>query len=328
MLSLPGRILYTCKEMFFPAPDLSQTELEKREMANLRKLQKKRNDEVEATIKRLDLTGQEANDRRRWETLIFDSKREINEWDWDAQFGELEDSGDREALYLAVFETVTKDQRLRRERFHREAVERAKNVGSKNLPPIEKREFLAKEIAIAAAHGHIGDQHYEEITKGIEGDSLLVRDKLYKKLVEEFFIPHLIKFRAVVEKRDDSSKVEQTRWFWQSKAQLSTKIDKLLTLCRLERHFADEEKAEWIYELYMAPKFYPEMERVPGAALEYIYWVQGPDCVPVGYKSPDEQIWELRVKIDGDREKKLSEFRLEAKKALERNEAEIVKSVQ
>ena len=327
MLSIPGVILRTFKDMFFPERDQTETEQEKEEMANLRMFQKQRDEKVDTIIKQLGLTGQEANNRRRWERLIIDSKREINEWDWDAQFGDMEDAGDREALYLAIFETVTKEPRLRRERFHREAVERAKWV-DKNLPPIEKREFLAKEVAIAAAYGHIGDQHYKEVAKGIKGDSLIARDKLYKTFVEEFFIPHLEKFRKIIENRDDFSKVEQTRWFWQPKQQLLAKIDSLLALCKLERNFSDEEKAEWIYELYMAPKFYTEMERVPGAALEYIYWVQGADCVPPGYKSPDEQIWEMRTEIDKETEKKLSELRLEAKRALGRNDVDVVKTVE
>ena len=265
-------------------------------------------------------------ERRRWERLIDDSKFETNEWDWDAQYGTIEDAGDREALYLAIFNEATKEPRLRRERFHREAIERYKKI-DKNLPPIEKREFLAKELAIAATHGHIGDQQFRELVPRNIGDSLIARDKLYKTLVEEFFIPHLTKFRKVVEERDDFSIVEQRRVFWQPKKELVRKIDKLLSLCRLERKVDDEEKAEWIYELYMAPRLYTEMEREPGAALEYNYWFQGPECAPPGYKSPDERIWEMRKSVQEETEKKLSELRLEAIKTLGKRDVEVVKTV-
>ena len=258
------------------------------------------------------------------------SKEDINEWDWDAQFADIGDTGDREALYLAILESLTKEKRVRRERFHREALERAKRV-DKTIPPVEKREFLAKEIAIAAAHGHIGDQHYEEITKRIipanqSAETMTSRDKMYKVLVHENFIPLVEKFKEVVAARDDNSLVEQTRFYWRPKDQLIAKLDHLLQLCKLERKFHDEEKAEWIYELYMSPKFYTEMERRPGAALEYIYWVQGPECVPKGYKSPDEIMWEMRQTVDRETEKKLSELREEFRKSLGKPGAEAAKT--
>jgi hypothetical protein len=295
--------------MIFPYKELTRIESQKKFAQEYQDDIAKRNAKVETLLKSLNLPASEIPTRRRWEGLIEFSKQEINEWDWDAQFADLEDSGDREALYLAIFESLTKEPRLRRERFHREALERAKRV-DKNLPPVEKREFLAKEVAVAAAHGHIGDEHYQKITKGIDGETLIARDKLFKALVVEFFIPHLEKFKQVIAARDDSSLVEQTRWFWQPKQQLLEKIDRLLSLCRLERKFQEEEKAEWIYELYMAHKFYTEMERRPGAALEYIYWVQGPECCPEGYKSPGEEMWEgAQEKIDRETQKRLTELR-------------------
>ena len=327
MLATPGRILSGIKNIFFPQLPLSDIEYQKQLAQHHRKTMAERNSKVEHLIKTLNIPPSEIPARRRWERLIEDSKREINEWDWDAQFAELEDSGDREALYLAIFESATKEPRLRRERFHREALERAKHV-DKNLPPVEKREFLAKEIAIAAAHGHIGDQHYSEITNNVEGETLAARDKLFKTLVTEFFIPHLEKFKRIIAARDDSSIVEQTRWFWQPKEQLLTKIDRLLSLCRLERKVGEEESAEWIYELYMAPKFYTEMERRPGAASEYIYWLQGPECCPEGYTPPDERLWEMAADVDIETEKKLRELRAEAKIALGNPNAEVVKTVE
>jgi hypothetical protein len=247
--------------------------------------------------------------------LIEDSKREVNEWDWDAQFGAVEDTGDREALYLAVFESFTKQPRLRRERFHREAEQRTIRFEKHfRLPPIEKRELRAKEVAIAAARGHIGEGHYDEIAKGIDGESLVARDKLYKALVADFFIPHLEKYKKVIQNRDDNSLVEQTRWYWRPKEELVKKIDELLTLCRLEREVKEKERAEWIYELYMAPKFYTEMERRPGAALEYVYWVQGPECVPPGYESPDELRWRLADEAKAEAQKEIDELKDELKK--------------
>jgi hypothetical protein len=317
----------TLKNEFFPKPTPTDVELQKEAAAHSRKMMAERNERVEQLLKSLNLPTSQVSACRRWERLIDDSKREMNEWDWDAQFADLEDTGDREAVYLAIFEEITKEPRLRRERFHREAVERSKRV-DKNMPPVEKREFMAKEFAIAAAHGHIGDLHFAEITNGVEGETMIARDKLFKSLVVEFFIPHLETFKRVISARDDSSLVEQTRIFWQPKKQLLMKIDRLLSLCRLERKVTDEEKAEWIYELYMAPKFYTEMERRPGAALEYIYWTQGPECVPPGYRSPDERLWEIRQDIDSETEKKLSELRLEARKALGNPNAEAIKTVE
>jgi hypothetical protein len=300
--------------LIFPPDEPSDTEYRKMNAKWHRELIDARNAKVEGILQHLpNLSDKEKSARRRWERLIEDSKREINEWDWDAQFAEIEDTGDREALYLAIFEMATKEPRLRRERFHREALERTKRV-SKDLPPVEKREFLAKEVAIATAHGHIGDQHFADVIKGIDGETMIARDKVYKTLVQEFCIPHLEKFKKIVQDRDDWSLVEQTRWYWQPKEQLVAKIDSLLALCKLERNFQPEEKAEWIYELYMAPKFYPEMERREGAALEYVYWTQGPDCVPQGYESPDEKRWKLEEEYlkmaneaIGDVKKSLSE---------------------
>lgn len=327
MLSTPGRILKGTYGILFHTVPLTDTEYQQQLAAHHRKTIAERDARVEALLKRQNVPESELPIRRRWERVIDDSKLEIDEWDWDAQFAHLEDSGDREALYLAIFESVTREPRLRRERFHREAIERSKHV-DKNLPPVEKREFLAKEIAIAAAHGHIGDKHYSEIVGNKDGESFIARDKLFNTLVVDFFIPHLEKFKRVIAERDDSSIVEQTRWYWQPKEQLLSKIDRLLSLCRLERKVGDEESAEWIYELYMAPKLYTEMERRPGAAMEYVYWMQGAECCPPGYRSPDERMWESRKIIDSETEKKLSELRLEARKALGQPNVEAVKTVE
>ena len=279
-----------------------------------RKILQARNAKVETLLDQLGIPENEKPAHRRWERLIEDSKREVNEWDWDAQFGAIEDSGDRQALYLAIFEQYTQEPRLRRHRFHREAMSRTDRIARAfRLPPIEVREFQAREIAIAAAHGHIGNIHYDEITRGIDGETMLARDKVYKALVVDFFIPHLEKFRKVIENRDDNSLVEQTRWFWQPKEQLIKKIDDLLALCKLEREFKEGEEAEWIYELYMAPKFYTEMERRPGAALEYTYWIQGPECVPPGYESPDEKRWRLQKEFQERAEAEIEEVNKELK---------------
>lgn len=331
MLSTPGRVLAYMKELIFPRAELTHMQLQIEAAADHWRRRTARLAIVDEQIKKQNPPPAEIPARRRWEYLIALSKENTNEWDWDAQYADLEDTGDREALYLAIFESVTKDPRVRRERFHREALERAKRV-DKKIPPVEKREFLAKEIAIAAAHGHIGDQHYAEITKRIlpgnqSGETMTARDKMYKVLVEENFIPLVEKFKSVVAARDDKSLVEQTRFYWQPKDQLIAKLDRLLQLCKLERKFQDEEKAEWIYELYMSPKFYTEMERRPGAALEYIYWVQGPECCPEGYKSPDERIWEMREDINRETEKKLGELQEEFRKSMVKPGVAPVKTV-
>ena len=313
------------KDLVIP-PAAEPTDIEEKKLhAQMhREILDARNAKVEALLKQLNLPADQIPARRRWERVIEDSKREINEWDWDAQFADIEDTGDREALYLAIFELATKEPRLRRERFHREALERAKRV-DKNLPPVEKREFLAKEVAIAAAHGHIGDMHFAELAHGIEGETMIARDKLYRAVVEAFFIPHLEKFKKVIAARDDNSLVEQTRWFWQPKQQLLANIDRLLSLCNLDRQFQDEEKAEWIYELYMAPKFYTELERRPGAALEYIYWIQGKECVPEGYESPDEKLWKKTAERKAQVEELLSEMRKELQEKFKDRGAEGVR---
>jgi hypothetical protein len=191
----------------------------------------------------------------------------------------------------------------------------------KNVPPVEKREFLAKEVAIAAAHGHIGDSHFAEIAQGIDGETMIARDKHYRALVEKFFIPHLEKFKTVVAARDDNSVVEQTRAFWQPKQQLLGNVDRILSLCKLERQFQPEEQAEWIYELYMAPKFYTELERHPGAALEHVYWTQGKDCVPAGYESPDEKAWKKEEMMKAKAEELLSGMRKELSEAFKDRDA-------
>ena len=330
MLSTPGRILRFMKELVFPGPELTHLQMQQEAAADHWRRRTARLAIVEEQLKKQNPPAAEISKHRRWEYLIALSKENTNEWDWDAQYADIEDTGDREALYLAIFQSVTKELRVRRERFHREALERAKRV-DKTIPPVEKREFLAKEIAIAAAHGHIGDQHYAEITKRVlpgnqSGETMTARDKMYKILVEENFIPFLEKFRSVVAARDDNSLVEQTRFYWQPKKELIAKLDRLLQLCRLERKFQDEEKAEWIYELYMSPKFYTEMERRPGAALEYIYWVQGPECVPKGYKSPDELIWEMTKESDRETEKKLTELQEEFRKSMVKPGAKPVKT--
>jgi hypothetical protein len=304
---MPLKIFLFTRHLFFPAPNLTEKQFREQIVQIHSKALSERNAKVEQILSALTLPEKEIPARRRYERVILDCKREINEWDWDAQFATLEDSGDRHALYMACFEMATKEPRLRRERFHREGLERVKRL-DKDLPPVERREFRAKEVAIAVAHGHIGDNHYKEITnEAADPEGIAARDKLYKSFVVDFFIPHLEKFRGVIEKRDDWSLVEQTRYYWQPKEQLIAKIDKLLALCKLQRNFTDGEKAEWIYELYMAPKFYTEMERSPGAALEYIYWVQGKECVPEGYISPDEERWALEDKLGEQAQKELSD---------------------
>jgi len=67
--------------------------------------------------------------------------------------------------------------------------------------------------------------------------------------------------------------------------------------------------------LYMAPKFYTEMERRPGAALEYVYWVQGKECVPAGYESPDEKMWKKEEEAKTQAEEMLSGMRKELSQA-------------
>jgi hypothetical protein len=332
MLSTPGRIYEFTKDLIFPPRELSDMQLQQAAAEDHWRRRSARLAIVDQQIQKQNPPAAEIPARRRWEYLIAMSKEDINEWDWDAQFADLEDTGDRKALYLAIFESVvTKEPRLRRERFHREALERAKKV-DKKIPPVEKREFLAKEVAIAAARGHIGDQHYEEVTKGIipgnlSAESMTSRDKIYKVLVEEHFIPRIEKFKSIIAARDDDSVVEQTRCYVQPKKQLIAKLDRLSQLCKLERKFQEEEKAEWIYEFYMSVKWYTEMERRPGAALEHIYWVQGPECCPKGYKSPDERMWEMRGEIDSETEKKMSELREEFRKSLAKPDATPIKTV-
>src|SRR5277367_4768231 len=209
MLSTPGRILEYAKDILFPPREQTHLQRQKAAAADHWRRRTSRLAIVDQQLKKQNPPAAEIPTHRRWEYLIALSKEDINEWDWDAQFADIEDTGDREALYLAIFESVTKDPRVRRERFHREALERAKRV-DKKIPPVEKREFLAKEIAIAAAHGHIGDQHYSEITKRIlpgnqSGESMTARDKMYKVLVEENFIPFVEKFKTAVAARDDNS---------------------------------------------------------------------------------------------------------------------------
>jgi hypothetical protein len=326
-LTLPYRIYVVTKDIFFPPKKLTPLE-ELMEFARRhRKMQNKRNAHVDVIIQQLGLTGKEALERRRWEQLIYDSKSSMSSWDWDAKFANFEDYGEREALYLAIFDHFTVDLRLRRERFHREAMNRINRL-SKNLPPIEKREFTAKEVAIAAAHGHIGNILYKQLTGELgESESMISRDKLYKTLVVDYFIPRLEKFRGVIQERDDFSKLEQTRWFWRPKRELVRKIDDLLALCRLERNWDDKERAEWIYELFMCHKFYVAMENREGEALEYTYWAQGPEFLPEGYISPDEEAWKLRMEVAEEAEKRFTEARLEAQKKLG-DDVEIVKSIE
>jgi hypothetical protein len=306
LLDLPRRQFLFCRHLFFPPPPPTAKEFREKSVQAHYEYQNERNNIVEQILVGRNVPEEDKPAQRRYERLIFNVKREINMWDWDAQFADIEDTGDRKALFEACFDMTTKNQRLRRLRFHREALERVKRL-EKGLPPVEKREFLAKEVAIAACHGHIGDRHYAEITDNAsDPESIAARDKLYQTLVVDFFIPHLEKFRGVIEKRDDFSPLEQTRWYWRPKAELLAKIDQLLAVSRLQQTIPDEQKAEWIYELWMAPKFYTEMEREPGAALEYTYWVQGKAYVPEGYISPDEQIWAME-----------EQFEKEAKEAVE-----------
>lgn len=304
--------------IFFPEPDLPDLERQQVEAKYYRENMAARDAKVEEILALQNLPEKDIPAHRRYEKLIYEAKREINEWDWDALFADIEDRGDRQALYLAVFQNATKKERLRRERFHREGLERANRL-DKDLTPVEKREFLAKEIAIAAAHGHIGNLHYAMLTRGAaDPEGVVARDKLYKTLVVDFFIPHLEKFRRVVENRDDFSLVEQTRWYWQPKEQLIAKIDKLLAISKLQRNFNDAEKAEWIYELYMAPKFYTEMETRPGAALEFVYWTQGKECVPEGYVSPDEERWAADAKMSAHARKEVEETKKKLREEFEK----------
>jgi hypothetical protein len=160
------------------------------------------------------------------------------------------------------------------------------------IPPVELRELLAKEVAIAAARGHMDDEEYLEMVLDLDAkETLSARDQIYKTVVQKLFVPRVRKFRGVIEKRDDDSGVEQTRAFWQPKETLLGQVDRLLSLCQLGRTVQPEEKAEWIYELYMAARFYPEMETTPGAAWDHIYWTQGKEYVPEGYMSGDEKLW-------------------------------------
>ena len=297
----------------FPEKPIPEIEQLKKLATSIRKDQNERNETIRKTLEQKGLTGQDWNNHFRWERLIAMSKQDINEWDWDAMFADYEDAGDREALYLAVWDYATTQPRLRRERFHHEAMNRVDNL-RRGKPTIEWKEFMAKELSIAACKGHIGDPHYKTLTKDLpaDTDSMIARDKLYTRLITEFFIPHLEKFRSVIEKRDDFSPLEQTRPFWRPKTDLIAKIDDLLAICRLEKKITDEEKGEFIWELYMAPKYYPEMERRPGEALEHIYWTQGAEFVPEGYKSPDEMLWEARERFDSEAGVQMSEMRIKA----------------
>jgi hypothetical protein len=49
--------------------------------------------------------------------------------------------------------------------------------------------------------------------------------------------------------------------------------------------------------------------------LEYIYWVQGPACVPKGYESPDEIAWRKEEEVLKDAEKVLTEMKDEMRDA-------------
>lgn len=315
---MPRIICMHIGRILFPEPDLPDLERQQLQAKNYRKNCAERDAKVEEIIAVLNLPPKDIPAHRRYEKLIYESKQDMNEWDWDALFADIEDTGDRQALYLAIFQHYTKKERLRRERFHREGLERANRL-DKDLTPVEKREFLAKEIAIAAVHGHIGNFHYAVLTKGApDPEGVVARDKLYKTLVVDFFIPHLEKFRRVVANRDDWSLVEQTRFYWQPKEQLIAKIDKLLEICRLQRNFNDAEKAEWIYELYMAPKFYTEMELRPGAALEFVYWTQGKECVPEGYVSPDEERWAAAAKMTDHARKEVEETKKNLREEFEK----------
>jgi hypothetical protein len=309
MVSFPLKMWrFTRDNILFRSPPLTRSQKQQQDAKWHREILAKRNEKVEELLTQLNLPASQIPTRRRWERLIEDSKRETNQWDWDAEFADIEDTGDREALYMAIFEKSTVEPRLRRERLHREGMERVNRIPN-DAPPIEKREFMAKEVAIAAAHGHIGEQHYTAVTKGAEGESMAARDKLYKTLVLDHFIPFLEQFKEVINKRDDNSIVEQTRFFWRPKKQVLEKIDDLLAICRLERNFKEEEKAEWIYEVFMSPKWYPEMERRPGAALEYVYWTQGADCVPKGYISPDEKRWAAEAEMVAHASQQVEEVR-------------------
>ena len=146
---MPRIICMHLGRIFFPNPDLSDIERQQLCAQNLRDNCAVRDAKVEEIISVLDLPPKDIPAYRRYEKLIYESKLDMNEWDWDALFADIEDTGDREALYLAIFQHYTKKERLRRERFHREGLERANRL-DKDLTPVEKREFLAKEIAVAA----------------------------------------------------------------------------------------------------------------------------------------------------------------------------------
>jgi hypothetical protein len=294
-----------------PMPEITQMKLIAQ---NIRREQRERHERISKKLEQQGLKGQEWNDNYRWERLIDMSKMDMNEWDWDALFADYEDGGDRQSLYLAIWDWTTTQPRLRRERFHHEAMNRVANLRA-GKPTMEWKEFQAKELAIATCKAHIGDPEYSNLVREIpspDSDSMLTRDKIYNRLILEFFIPHLEKFRAVIEKRDDFAPVEQTRAFWRPKAELLAKIDELLAIARLDKKTTNVEKGEFVWELYMAPKLYVDMERRLGEALEHVYWTQGAEYVPAGYKSPDETMWEAKEKYDKEWGDTMTEIRLKA----------------
>jgi len=212
----------------------------------------------------------------------------------------------------------TEPQRLRRKKFHEGALQRVKKYEGQ-VSPVELRELLAKEVAIAASRGHMDDEEYLEMVLDLDGkETLSARDQIYKIVVRNSFIPRVRKFRNVIEKRDDDSAVEQTRAFWQPKETLLAQVDRLLSLCQLGRAVQPEEKAEWIYELYMAPKFYPEMETTPGAALDHTYWTQGKEYVPEGYMPADEKLWVAWDEYNHQAKAAVEEAKEEVRKKLEK----------
>src|SRR5579859_2112952 len=143
ILDLPRKIFNFNRQLFFPRPELTEKQWRETLVKTHLDGMAKRNAKVEQILIAMNVPEKDIPARRRYERLILDTKTEINEWDWDAQFADIEDTGDRQALYMACFESATKQERLRRERFHREALERVNRL-DKDLPPVEKREFLAK----------------------------------------------------------------------------------------------------------------------------------------------------------------------------------------
>jgi hypothetical protein len=260
---------------------------------------KQRNEAVEKLLSTMNLSETDKLHHTRWERLIYEGKESIPPALFDHKFGVIESAGDREALYLAVFDVIIMDNRIDREWFHREALSRVETF-AKELTPVEVRELLAKEIAIAAARSHVPDSSYDTTVGELEKEhTLLAREKIYQKIVKRY-IPWVERFRKVIAIRDDLEPFHVTKPYWQPKEMLLPQIDRLLGLLKLERTFGPEEKPEFIYELSMAHVFYPQMELSPGEALDWAYTYQSPDMFPPDYKSDMQENWEMYNNLDQD----------------------------